>query len=120
MLEASPDIVAYNAESWGVVSSTTTKDFEGATTHCYGYARVIAGKQVGKGVCKWFDASGNTALGEYDIPPSGNNSFTWLVGTGKFKGITGGGTFATVFSGKPSDAGTSQGCRHDWGKMTLP
>ena len=46
MIEGSPDLVAFGVESWGVVSTSTTKEWENATTHCAGYIRVIAGKQV--------------------------------------------------------------------------
>ena len=43
--------------------------------------------------------------------------FTWLAGTGKLKGIQGGGTFKTVFDARPAQEGTGQGCRRDWGKF---
>jgi len=46
--------------------------------------------------------------------------WTWLAGTGKFKGIQGGGSFKQLFNGKPVEPGTTQGCRRDWGKYTLP
>ena len=121
MLEANADIVAFGVETWGVVSSSTTKEWEGATQHCVGSVRILGGKQSGKGLCKWLDAAGNTAIGEWEYPASGNNVWTWLAGTGRFKGIGGGGTFKDIFSSaQPAEAGTSQGCRHDWGKYTLP
>ena len=119
-LESSAEFTASGAESWGIVASSTTKEWESATTRCVGYSRVMAGKFVGKGVCKWIFASGDTALGEWEVPATGEASFTWLVGTGKLKGITGGGSFKYVTRGKPSEPGTSQWCRHDWGKYTLP
>lgn len=120
MLEGSPDLVAFGVESWGVVSTSTTKEWENATTHCVGYIRVMAGKQVGKGVCKWIQATGDTATGEWEYPPAGEPSWRWLVGNGKLKGIAGGGTFKSLTSAKPAEPGTSQGCRRDWGNYTLP
>jgi hypothetical protein len=119
-LEASAEFTAYGFESWGIVSSSTTKEWENATTRCVGYLRVMGGKPVGKGVCKWIHASGDTALGEFEMPAAGEASFTWLVGTGKLKGIAGGGSFKYVTRGKRSEPGTSQSCRQDWGKYTLP
>jgi len=119
-LEASAEFAAFGLESWGIVASSTTKEWENATTRCVGYLRVIAGKPVGKGVCKWFHANGDTASGEFEMPAAGEASFTWLVGTGKLKGIAGGGSFKYVTNGKPSEPGTSQSCRQDWGKYTLP
>ena len=119
-LEANADIVASGGESWGVVSSSTTKEWENATTRCVGYMRVVGGKPLGRGVCKWVHATGDTAVGEYEYSTTAAPKFTWLTGTGRLKGIGGGGSFKTIFNGKPVDAGTSQGCRQDWGTYTLP
>ena len=118
-LEANSEFVAFAAESWGVVASSTTKAWENASTHCMGYTRVVAGKPTGKGVCKWAEAGGDTAVGEYEYSPAGAK-FTWLTGMGKLKGISGGGTFQPVFTARTVDPGTSQGCRRDWGKFSLP
>jgi hypothetical protein len=120
VVEAGADLVALGVENWGVVASSTTKEWEGATTHCVGYVRVVSGKPVGKGVCKWFQAGGDTAVGEFEYPPAGEPVFTWLSGTGRFKGIKGAGSFKELFTGKPAEPGTAQGCRHDWGRYVLP
>ena len=120
MVEASADLVALGIENWGVVAASTTKDWEGATTHCTGYVRVMGGKPVGKGVCKWFLAAGETAVGEFEYPPAGEPSFTWLAGTGRLKGLTGSGSFRELFDGKPAAPGTAQGCRRDWGRYSTP
>lgn len=120
MLEANSDTVAFGIESWGTVASSTTKAWESASTHCVGYVRIVAGKPAGKGVCKWNHVTGDTAVGEFEFSAAGEPTWTWLSGTGKLKGITGGGTFRELSSGKPAAAGTSQGCRRDWGKYTLP
>ncbi len=119
-LEANAEIVAFGVENWGIVSSSTTKFWENASTHCVGYIRVVAGKVVGKGTNKWFEAGGDTGVGEWEYPSTGEPAWTWLAGTGKLKGISGGGTFHDLFSGKPSAPDTSQGCRRDWGKMSVP
>lgn len=120
LLEAGPDLTAMGFENWGIVANSTTKEWENATTRCVGYLRIMAGRQVGKGVCKWVMASGDTAFGEFEYPPSGEPFFTWLTGTGKLKGIQGGGGFKQVSSARPVEPGTSQSCRQDWGRYTLP
>ena len=120
MLESGPDLVALGAESWGIVANSTTKEWENATTHCVGYVRIAGGKPVGKGVCKWVHPTGDTAVGEWEMQATVENSFTWLAGTGKLKGIQGGGSFQTITKAKPVEAGTGQSCRHDWGKYTVP
>lgn len=118
-LEVNGDYAAFSTEGWGVVASSTTKDWENASTHCIGYLRVVAGKPTGKGVCKWAQLSGDTAIGEYEFSATAESKWTWLSGTGKLKGISGGGTFKEVFSAKPVDPNTGQGCRRDWGKYTV-
>ena len=107
-------------EGWGIVARSTTKDWESATTRCIGYLRIVGGKQVGKGMCRWVQASGDTAVGEWEMTPGGENIWTWIAGTGKLAGIRGGGTFQWVTQARPVEAGTGQSCRRDWGKYTLP
>jgi hypothetical protein len=119
-LEANADIASFGVESWGVVASSTTPFWERASTHCVGYLRVVSGKLVGKGNCKWVEAGGDSAVGEFEYPTTGDPTWTWLVGSGKLKGISGGGTFRELFSAKPADPTTSAGCRRDWGKFSLP
>ena len=121
MLESGPELVAFGSEGWGIVASSTTKEMENATQHCVGYLRMVGGKAVGKGLCKWFLTSGDTAIGEWDMPESGQNSFRWLAGTGGMKGITTvTSSFAWTGRGKPAEPGTAQSCRHDWGRYALP
>lgn len=120
VLEANSDVVAFGMEVFGVVASSTTKEWENASTRCVGYLRLMGGKPVGKGVCKWTQVTGDTGVGEFEYPPSGEPTWTWLSGTGKLKGISGGGTFRQVISAKPAEPGTSQGCRRDYGRYTLP
>ena len=121
MLEANGDIVAFGVEQWGTVASSTTKDFEKATSRCVGSMRVVGGKRSGKGLCKWFNMAGDTAIGEWELSEAGEASWKWLAGTGGLKGIaTKKSNWADLGSGKPSEPGTAQGCRHDWGTFTLP
>jgi hypothetical protein len=119
-LEANADIVAFGVENWGVVVSSTTPLFEKASTHCVGYLRTMGGKPVGRGSCKWALVGGDTGLGEWEYPPDGAPKWAWVSGTGKLKGISGGGTFKEVFSAPAVDTGWSQGCRRDWGKVDMP
>jgi len=120
VLEAGPEFTAIGFEQWGLVATSTTKEWENASTKCVGYLRIVGGRPVGKGVCKWVMAGGDTAFGEFEYPTSGEPAFTWLFGTGKLKGIQGGGSFKQVSSARPAEAGTSQSCRQDWGKYTTP
>lgn len=120
VVEANAELVALGVENWGVVASSSAKEWEGATTHCTGYVRVIGGRPVGKGVCKWFQAGGDTAVGEFEYPPAGEPAFTWLAGTGRLKGLAGSGSFRETVTGRPAEPGTAQGCRRDWGRYSTP
>jgi hypothetical protein len=46
--------------------------------------------------------------------------WTFLAGAGKWKGVTGGGTYQYVSSSKPRPDGTGEGCITHSGKLTLP
>jgi hypothetical protein len=46
--------------------------------------------------------------------------WTFLGGTGKWKGVTGSGTYQHVSSSKPRPDGTGEGCTTHSGKYTLP
>jgi hypothetical protein len=121
VLEAGPNLTALGIESWGVVATSTTPEFEKATTHCVGYLRVMAGKVAGKGLCKWFNMAGGTAVGEWEMTDTGGNDWKWLAGTGGLQGIqTVKSNFTSLGNGKPAAPGTSQGCRRDQGTYSLP
>jgi hypothetical protein len=120
VLEAGPDFTALGFEQWGIVASSTTTDWQNATTKCVGYLRVMGGKPIGKGVCKWVQAGGDTAFGEFEYPASGEPTFTWLHGTGKLKGLQGRGSFKQLSNARPVEPGTGQSCRQDWGRFTTP
>lgn len=121
VLQADASIYATGIENWGVVASSTTPTFEKASTHCTGFIRVMNNQVVGKGVCKWTDTAGDSAIVEFEYPDGGGEPRSkWLTGTGKFKGIGGGGTFREQFSAKSADPAMTGGCRRDWGKYTLP
>lgn len=120
MLEARADLTAFGVESWGIVATSTTKDMESATQHCLGTIRIVEGKQVGKGMCKWTDPAGNTFVGEWESTPAGEGTWVFLSGTGRFKGVKGGGQFQYLSKAKPIVEGTSQSCRRDRGTYTLP
>jgi hypothetical protein len=119
MLEARADFTAFGLELFGIVSTSATKDLESATQHCLGMMRIQDGKRTGKGMCRWTDAGGNTFVGEWES--TGNEGkWVFLSGTGRFKGVKGGGQFQYLTNAKPVVEGTAQSCRRDWGTYTTP
>jgi hypothetical protein len=73
VLESGPELTALGLEGWGIVASSTSQEWENATTRCVGYLRMVGGKPVGKGLCRWVQAGGDTAVGEWEMQPSGEN-----------------------------------------------
>lgn len=121
MVQAGPDAVALQIEAWGIQTSDSTfKPWANATNHCLGDILILQGKMSGHGVCLWTDADGDTFLGEWTDAPSKPGAWNFLGGTGKWKGVTGSGTYQYVSSSKPRPDGTGEGCTTHSGKLTLP
>jgi hypothetical protein len=118
-LESTADITALSVDSLGIVTHSTAKEFENASGHCVGYVRIMAGKSVGKGLCKFLGSEGDSSVLEWDLTGT-ESPWSFLSGTGKFKGIQGGGLWKNVASGKPIAEGTVQNCDKAWGKYKLP
>jgi hypothetical protein len=119
-LESTPDITAFAVDTVGIAASSTTKEWESATWHCVLSIRIMAGKWAGGGLCKMLDSAGDSYVNESTYTGPGEGTATFLSGTGKYKGIHGGGIFKAVVNGKPIVEGTSATCNHYWGKYTLP
>jgi len=120
VLEAREGVFVMVMDYYDIVASSTNKDWASATAHCGGHWRVVDGKESSGGVCKWVLPSGDTAVLEWKGTGPGEGSVVFLSGTGKLKGIQGGGPWKIVSNAKPADEGTSQRCVHSWGKYTLP
>ncbi len=122
MLQANPDVTAFNLESWGIQTPDSAfKPWANATNHCAGNMVVVQGKSAARGECLWTDADGDTFIGTFvDEPGKPGGVWTFLGGTGKWKGVTGGGTYQYVSSSKPRPDGTGEGCASHSGKYMLP
>lgn len=71
------------------------------------------------GHCELIDADGDKILGSYHRRgPTGE--WKAISGTGKFAGITGGGTFTRVAFPRGLMQGTFAGCTEDEGRYELP
>jgi hypothetical protein len=112
-------ILALDAK--GITWSThpTNKAFDKSTYHCTCILRTGRAGLASHCYCKYMEPDGDFVTGESTATgPEGRWEF--LEGTGKYKGIKGGGPNQPFVSGKPIVAGTSQACRSSAGKYTLP
>jgi hypothetical protein len=121
MLQANPDMTAFELESWGIQTPDSAfKPWANATNHCMGNIAVVQGKMSAHGECLWTDADGDTFIGSFLDEPGKPGAWAFLGGTGKWKGVAGGGTYQYVSSTKPRTDGTGEGCTSHSGKYTLP
>ena len=103
----------------GIARSTTEKKaFDNSTYHCASVLRIRGNERGGLGYCKFMDPDGDFVIGEQAVGP-GDTQWKFLHGTGKWKGISGGGTFIPVTTGKPIAPGTGQGCVRATGTYKL-
>ena len=115
------DILASSIDQRGV-NIPEGGPFDNYTQRCIGSLAVLRGKPTGGGFCRNVDpANGDFTLVEWtsgDKP--GMGTFKFLGGTGKWKGITGGGDYGTVAPTRPVDDGTYQNCVRVKGKFSVP
>lgn len=107
----------------GVAVSTGAKSpFDGITQRCMGVVANIAGKASGSGWCRSVDPkSGDWYVVDWtssDKP--GFGTFAYRHGIGKWKGITGGGTYEPLEQTRPVDPGTYQNCNRSKGTFSIP
>ena len=70
---------------------------------------------------KYLDPDGDFVIFRYTLNPGEKAATTTLLaGTGKWKGITGGGKAILITGGKPVAPDTYQFCNNHKGKFTLP
>ena len=120
-LIAGPNLTIYLWEFGGIVPPESTfKPLQNATVHCTGYSRIMQGKLTGIAGCHWTDAAGDTFDGESVDAPDKPGAWTFLAGTGKYQGISGGGSYSTTAMGKMNADGSLELCFSPTGKWTLP
>jgi hypothetical protein len=109
-------------DSKGIAQSNNeSKLFDNSTIHGLGVME-IQGKNITlHGHLKYLDPDGDFVIFRYSRNPGEKGSTTTLLyGTGKWKGITGGGKAMRIATGKPIAEGTAQFCNNHKGTFTLP
>jgi len=119
MLSSSDGINVFGVESKGIVMS----DPEGKLFHNYTYQFTGVGygppgTPVGFGYFKITDPDESFVIAEFTGPTT-DLSFKFLQGTGRWKGVTGGGKATRVAAGRPIAPGTLQGCTRFTGTLDL-
>ena len=122
MLTASKELVVFGVELKGIDRDLNAdKVFENYTHMCVGAIRIMGGEQISKGYCKYMAPDGDFFIVSFD-GVGGAKPLPWefIYGTGKWKGVKGGGTAKYITRGKPIVEGTSQSCMEILGTYELP
>ena len=113
------DLIVMGYESKGIVlDNTESKFFDNDTVLGVGLMKIDKGKLTGSFFNKQLDPSGDFYALEGLIVGT-EIDWKFIYGTGKFKGITGGGKSIRLTKGKPVSPGTSQSCTKVTGTYEL-
>lgn len=100
------------------IDNLASKTFDNMTYHSVGVLKVEGGKMTGTLYYKYMDPSGDFVIVE--ISQVGmERDWKYLYGTGKWKGVTGGGKAIPFTKGKPISPGTLQSCAKITGTYEL-
>jgi len=116
---ASEELSIMGIEGRGInLDNLASKTFDNMTYHTVGLLKIDKGKLTGTMYSKYMDPSGDFLVVE--ISQVGmERDWNYLYGTGKWKGVTGGGKAFPFTKGKPITPGTSQGCTKITGTYEL-
>jgi len=113
-------IVAWDGK--GIMRSNNEgKVFDNCTVHSQGVTSTEGKNRTIYGYMKYLDPDGDFVIFRYTLNPGEKAATTTLMfGTGKWKGITGGGKAKQIAGGKPVAEGTLQFCNNHKGTFTVP
>jgi len=125
VLSESKELLIMSSEVWGMVASNNeNKIFENLTSHCVAIRKFVAGKQMKSlTYTKFMDSDGDFFVVEtvgdaLEIWPEGK--WVFLEGTGKWKGIKGGGKAWFTARGKAITSDTFHGRVRMTGTFEMP
>lgn len=97
-LTTSQELTIFHSEVKGIVrDNLETKKFDNLTSYCLRSGRVVAGKTSGNTYSKFMDSDGDFFVTETIADGVSEATWRFIQGTGKWKGITGGGTARFIF-----------------------
>lgn len=121
-LVQSPEINIFAMDCKGImISKIENKIFDNVTFHTQGVMVVEGKKMTAYAHMKYLDQDGDFVIFRYIQNPGETSATTTILsGTGKWKGITGGGKATLITRGRPITPGTSQFCNNHKGTFTTP
>jgi len=119
MLYSSKEMTILSGEGWGIITSNhENKAFDNCTFHVMTLIQVMGEKITETGYYKLMDPDGDLVMAE--TTRIGTESISrFLHGTGKYKGITGGGKSQRIVFGR-IPPNTAAACSRSVGTFKLP
>ena len=113
------------ADNGVIIGQQEHSAFHAMNSQCVGVTKREKGKKgsMANGYCNYRDSDGDSAALQWAHPHGGPRAWSFIHGTGKWKGITGGGAYNTRQTGvrtKAQTQGTFQSCVHVTGTYALP
>jgi hypothetical protein len=119
-ISASEGLIAISLDGKGIVRSNhENKVFDNMTFHGIAVVKVVGGKPIGYGICKYMDPDGDIVVWD-EIIDGPVTTLKAIQGTGKWKGIKAEGKAALLTTAKPITPDTRQVCRKFTGTFELP
>jgi hypothetical protein len=119
MLSSSKELVIYSFDLKGVSRGNDgNMAFDNWSFEIIGTSVIKSGKYSSHYYGKYLSPEGDFIIGEGNRNGA-EGTWKFIYGTGKYKGITGGGTNKNI-NIKPIKKGTTQGCSIAVGKFKLP
>jgi hypothetical protein len=121
-LVRSQEITILSFDAKGIMrSNSESKVFDNCTVHSMGVSLFEGENQTVYCYMKYLGPEGDYVIFLYTVNPGEKAATTKLLaGTGKYKGITGGGKAVRIAGGKPVVEGTTQFCNNHKGSFTIP
>jgi len=120
-LVRSQEITILTWDAKGIMrSNSESKVFDNCTVHTLGVMQIEGKNTTLYGHMKYLDREGDYVIFRYTQNPGEKAATTTiLAGTGKYKGITGGGKAVRIAMGKPVVEGTIQFCNNHKGTFMV-
>ena len=122
LLSKSEEMTVFGLDAKGVDRSNhENKLFDGFSHRCNGTYMIRGDETAGNGFCKYMAPDGDYTLLQWrNSGKQGKGTWEFLEGSGKFKGVKGGGDYQTVLRSKPITPGSLQYCIRVTGTLELP
>lgn len=122
LLSQSDEMTVLGIDLKGVDRSNhENKLFDGFSHRCNGVYMIRGDETAGNGFCKYLAPDGDYTLLQWrNTGKRGTGTWEFLEGSGKFKGVKGGGDYETVMRAKPITPGSLQFCIRVTGTLELP